>query len=109
MSQLCALRVYYVTGVTSFTAIPGVFYRVDTTAASVTANLPPAASCQPGDWVIFKNVSGANSVIVTAYASGNTQEYIDLITTNTLTAGQRRQYFPASAPGFYPTPGWSSF
>jgi hypothetical protein len=110
MSQLRAIQVYYVTGVTSFNAVPGTLYRVDTTAAQVTANLPPAESCQPGDWVIIKNISGANNVVVAAYAAGNVQEYVDLTTTNTLSSsGQRREYIPNTAPGFYPTPGWSSF
>lgn len=110
MSQIRALQVFYVTGATSFNVVPGVFYRVDTSAAAVTANLPPAETCEPGDWVIIKNISGTNTVTVAGYAAGNITEYVDSATTNTLTtSGQRRMYFPQSAPGSYPTPGWTSF
>ena len=110
MSDLRALQVYYVTGVTSFNVLPGVCYRVDTSAAVVTAKLPPASACQPGDWVAIKNIGGANAVTVAAYASGNVQEYVDGATSISLSSsGQSRQLFPGAAPGFYATPGWTSF
>ena len=109
MSQLVAPQPYYVTGLSSFNVIPGVFYRVDTSAGAVTASLPPVGMLQPGDWVIIKNISGAHAVTITAWALGNAQEYVEGGTTFSLsTSGQRCQLIPASAPGIYPTPGWTT-
>lgn len=98
MASLQALTIVYITGVTSFAATPGYFYRVDTSASNVTAQLPAVADTDSTDWLIVKNINGDNIVNIKP-ASG---EYIDYVQngSNQLTgSNQSHQVMPG-------TPSW---
>jgi hypothetical protein len=106
MSQLRALTVCHITGVSSFHVIPGMFYRVDASAGDVTARLPPAAATHPGDWNIIKLVSTSNgSRVVVIPAPG---EQVNGTARNVLNRlNQGHQYVPGTPASF--GTGWLSF
>lgn len=106
MSGLYALRIKYITGVSSFTVQTGFLYRVDCSARNVTANLPSAQGVVdvPGAWLIIKNVTGVNSVIVTPVAG----EVVNKSTAQAIPgSNQGHSYLPCFRPSY--GIGWISW
>lgn len=65
---LDALTIQVITGVSSFSVVPGFFYRVDASAGTVTANLPLASTTDGTAWNIIKKIdSSANPEIGRAH------------------------------------------
>lgn len=105
MSSLNALTVVHITGVSSFTAAPGFFYRVTTSGGNVAANLPAVASTDQNSWLIIKNLDGTNVVNVNPHGS----ELINDSNTQHTVSGsnQSLQYMP-NTPSSYAA-GWVSW
>ncbi len=106
MSGLYALRIQHITGVSSFNVETGFLYRVDCSARNVTANLPSARDVVdvPGAWLIIKNVTGVNNVIVTPISG----EIINQSSSQAISgSGQGHSYLPCLRPSY--GIGWVSW
>lgn len=115
MSRLRALQPYYVTGVSSFQATPGFFYRVDTSAGLVTAELCSTLACQGGDWLMLKNVgTNGNNLTVAAFVDSiaGYQELINGNATQTgIGNGTAHVFLPFALSAAYSSTrnGWTSW
>ena len=106
MSDLYALQIQYITGVSSFSVQPGFLYRVDCSAGDVKAKLPSANGVTdvPGAWLIIKNVTGVHNVNVTP-ASG---EVINQDPSQAISGtNQGHSYLPCLRPSY--GIGWISW
>jgi hypothetical protein len=106
MSGLYVLQIQYITGASSFNADPGFFYRVDCSAGDVTAKLPSAQNVVdvPGAWLIIKNVTGSNNVIVTPVSGEAINQSPSQAISGT---NQGHSYLPCLRPSY--GIGWVSW
>jgi hypothetical protein len=105
MSELRALRVMYITGRSSFTVLPGVFYRVDASRGPVNANLCPTGSTQAGDWAIVKKVDPSGHAVNVQPASG---EQVNAAGSQAITGHNQGHAYMPGVPSAYGK-GWLSW
>jgi hypothetical protein len=106
LMSLQALTVVKISGVSSFSATPGHFYRVDTSSGNVNANLPAVSGTDGTSWLIVKKISSdANVVNVNANGSENMNGSSG---PNVLSGNNQSHQFIPNTPSFYGT-GWFSW
>ena len=108
MSDLLALTIIAIKPTGRIFVSPGVFYLVDTGNGDVTFLLPPSASCQPGDRMKIKKVSGdTHGVLVTPWNTENLNGANSVQTISTQNTSH--DYIPGMPSAYGGAVGWISW